>query len=68
MNIEENKTIKSCFTCSLSSLLVFGVVLEPFRFCVCLFSIFFLLPLGADGSGDWCVTGLGGTQWKMSKS
>ena len=32
INIEENKTFKSYFTCSLSSLLGFWVVLELFRF------------------------------------
>ena len=44
MNIEENKTVKSHFSCSLSSLLSFWVVLEAFRFfCFCFFR--FLLPL-----------------------
>ena len=32
MDIKENKTVKSHFTCSLSSLLGFWVVLESFRF------------------------------------
>ena len=32
MNFEETKTVKSYFSCSLSSLLGFWVVLEPFRF------------------------------------
>ena len=31
LNFEENKTAKSYFSCSLSSLLGFWVVLEPFR-------------------------------------
>ena len=31
MNIKENKTVKSHFSCSLSSLLGFWVVLEPKR-------------------------------------
>ena len=31
MNFEENKTAKSYFSCSLSSLLGFWVVLEPFQ-------------------------------------
>ena len=31
MDIKENKTVKSHFTCSLSSLLGFWVVLEPFQ-------------------------------------
>ena len=47
MNIEQNKTVRSYFTCSLSSLLGFWVVLEPFRLLLlCFFSsTFFLLPL-----------------------
>ena len=32
MNFEENKTVKSYFSCSLLSLLGFWVVLEPFFF------------------------------------
>ena len=51
MDIEENKTVKSYITSSLSALLGFWVVLEPFRFLFffqyvfVFFAIFFLLPL-----------------------
>ena len=37
MNIEENETVKSYFTCSLLSFLGFWLVSEPFRFLFCFF-------------------------------
>ena len=43
MNLEEDKTDISYFTCSLSSLLGFWAVWGPFRFCF--FSVFFPSPL-----------------------
>ena len=51
MDIEENKTVKSYITSSLSALLGFWVVLEPFRcfflfcFSVCFGFFFDFLPL-----------------------
>ena len=47
MNFEENKNVKSYFTCSLSSLLGFWVVLGAFRLLLLFFSDF--LPLVKSG-------------------